>query len=306
MIDVADSNAVYYYHYDGLGSVVALSDSAGDTVQTYEYSVYGQVAAEDPEFLINPYMFTGRRFDLETGLYYYRARYYNPHIGRFMQTDPVGYADGINWYLYCGNNPLGFVDPYGLCSEQVVTGQVVTGRYLVLPWEFSEFIETFGFLWEGFVDNAIDLGELPGDEPPLEEIDAQLAAQAAAWAIGKGALPIPSGTYGWASYIEAQDWEDTNNNGVVDEGDTFSDPYWLHVEAFGAYDDGIYDRGAGDAGTYLTITKAADAAGTAVGAAWNMGIDREGSMRVIPTEEEVADIIVEGWDEDPYNRDEHY
>jgi RHS repeat-associated protein len=60
-------------------------------------------------------MFTGRRFDIETGLYYYRARYYNPHIGRFMQTDPVGYADGINWYAYCGNNPLAYVDPSGLC-----------------------------------------------------------------------------------------------------------------------------------------------------------------------------------------------
>ena len=108
MIEVADSNAAYYYHFDGLGSVVALSDSAGDTVQTYEYSVYGQVAASDPNHP-NPYLFTGRRFDRETGLYYYRARYYNPYIGRFLQTDPVGYG-----YGYCGNNPLGFVDPFGL------------------------------------------------------------------------------------------------------------------------------------------------------------------------------------------------
>ena len=114
MIDVADSNAVYYYHFDGLGSVVALSNSNGDSCQSYEYSAYGQVAASDPNFLANPYMFTGRRFDIETGLYYYRARYYNPHIGRFMQTDPIGYGDGINWYAYCGNNPLSYFDPYGL------------------------------------------------------------------------------------------------------------------------------------------------------------------------------------------------
>jgi len=60
----------------------------------------------------NPYMFTGRRFDLETGLYYYRARYYNPYIGRFLQTDPIGYG-----YGYCGNNPIGFVDPSG-CHEE--------------------------------------------------------------------------------------------------------------------------------------------------------------------------------------------
>jgi len=108
---------VDYYHYDGLGSVVALSDSNGDTVQTYEYSVYGQVAAEDPNFLTNPYMFTGRRFDIETGLYYYRARYYNPYVGRFLQTDPVGYGAGINWYLYCRNNPVGLVDPSGLWAS---------------------------------------------------------------------------------------------------------------------------------------------------------------------------------------------
>jgi len=55
-------------HYDGLGSVVALSDAAGDTVQLYEYSVYGQVAASDPNHP-NPFLFTGRRFDTDTGLY---------------------------------------------------------------------------------------------------------------------------------------------------------------------------------------------------------------------------------------------
>jgi RHS repeat-associated protein len=96
---------------------VALSNSSGNICCSYQYSAYGQVAASDPDFTANPCLFTGRRFDYETGLYYYRARYYNPYIGRFLQTDPVGYGDGINWYVYCGNNPLSFVDPLGLRAD---------------------------------------------------------------------------------------------------------------------------------------------------------------------------------------------
>ena len=125
MIEVADSNAVYYYHYDGLGSVVALSDENGDTVQTYQYSVYGQVAAEDVNHP-NPYMFAGRRFDIETGLYYNRARYYNPYMGRFLQTDPVGYGEGINWYRYCGNNPILFIDPSGCEPEEDAVAGIIS------------------------------------------------------------------------------------------------------------------------------------------------------------------------------------
>lgn len=112
MIDVTDNNAVYYYHFDGLGSVVALSDANAGIVERYSYDVFGESNIEST--IGNPYMFTGRRFDAETGLYYYRARYYSPRIGRFLQADPIRYADGLNLYTYVSNNPINFVDPLGL------------------------------------------------------------------------------------------------------------------------------------------------------------------------------------------------
>jgi len=94
---------------DELGNVIALTDSAGNTIETYAYDVYGR--ADKTSNVGNPYFFTARRFDTETGLYYYRARYYSPIIGRFLQVDAIGYQDGMNLYAYCSNNSIIFVDP---------------------------------------------------------------------------------------------------------------------------------------------------------------------------------------------------
>ncbi|MBW8042153.1 MAG: hypothetical protein FVQ85_19435 [Planctomycetes bacterium] len=125
--DAQLSEVYFYYHYDGLGSVIAISDSVGRVVEKYQYAVYGnpRILNQNNKQLTdskygNPYMFTGRRFDTETRLYYYRARYYSTEIGRFLQVDPIGYTDGLNLYAYCGNNPVVLIDPLGLTGEPVI------------------------------------------------------------------------------------------------------------------------------------------------------------------------------------------
>ena len=130
MIDVDGGDKVYYYHFDGLGSVVALSDVNNVIVERYSYDVFGAPTIYDvnnsqisQSVIGNPYMFTARSIDHETGLYYYRARMYNSVIGRFLQTDPIGYEDGINVYAYCGNNPVNFADPMGLCKGESSFGR---------------------------------------------------------------------------------------------------------------------------------------------------------------------------------------
>lgn len=107
----------FFYHTDILGSVRLVTDEAGRVVRKLRYTTFGAIDGEDDSRWA-PYRFVGRVFDPETGLYYFRNRYYMPEIGRFIGKDPLGYVSGDNnYYAYANNNPISMRDPLGLQSE---------------------------------------------------------------------------------------------------------------------------------------------------------------------------------------------
>jgi len=104
--------AAEYYHTDALGTTLMLTDAAGTVQTTYTYAPFGDTTVTGTAST-NPFQLTGREND-GAGLYYYRARYYDPKMGRFVSEDPIRFRGGINFYQYVLANPLRFVDPLGL------------------------------------------------------------------------------------------------------------------------------------------------------------------------------------------------
>ena len=110
--------ATEYYTFNAHGDVVGLVNAAGTQTKTYAYDACGnekdRIGADT-----NPFRYCGEYFDVESGIYYLRARYYDPSIGRFTQEDAACF--GLNWYAYCGNNPIAFHDPTGfmpVCADE--------------------------------------------------------------------------------------------------------------------------------------------------------------------------------------------
>jgi RHS repeat-associated protein len=116
LLAVQKDGTVYRYHLDPIGSVALLTDSSGAAVQSYRYTVFGARVEESNPSFSDPYGFTGRPIDPDTGLYDYRWRFYDPEAGRFLSRDPLGNVNGPDPYRYVRNNPLNLVDPFGLGS----------------------------------------------------------------------------------------------------------------------------------------------------------------------------------------------
>ena len=137
-----------YYTQDGNGNVTAITSSAGAVQERYTYDVYGTPTIKNASGTVlsssgvgNRFLFTGREYIAQIGLYDYRNRVYSPGLGRFLQTDPIRFQAGDNnIYRYCGNNPISGADPMGLCGGTFQPAYIPSGGQVnnVLGGDFSQ------------------------------------------------------------------------------------------------------------------------------------------------------------------------
>jgi RHS repeat-associated protein len=141
MVSITTGGQKYYLYQDGRGNVSEVADANAMAVETYKYDLHGKPTIYDPSgvevtsgvsTIGNRFLFTGREYYRELGLYNLRHRFYMPELGRFLQPDPIGFAgDPANLYRYCGNNPANLRDPMG--TQQLGPFPPASGGQFHLP-----------------------------------------------------------------------------------------------------------------------------------------------------------------------------
>jgi RHS repeat-associated protein len=163
-----DSNGPACYHSDGNGNITALIDADQYVAARYEYDPYGKLIGKWGRLAdANRYRFSSKEYQPASGLYYYGYRFYEPNFGRWLNHDPLGEVGGVNLYGFNGNNPVNFVDPYGLLS-----------------WgDFNPGLLLSGQAWGQLAHNVF-MGDHP--EPALDPNSLQALQNA----VGVGVTPL--------------------------------------------------------------------------------------------------------------------
>lgn len=135
----ATNSGMMYYLKEAHCDVVAIIDSTGAIKTEYTYDAWGNHLTETETATYETNIrYAGEYYDDESGLIYLRNRYYDPTIGRFINEDPI--QDGLNWYVYCGNNPVMFTDPLGLWlpgDENLSYNAQTYTKYYGEQWEIA-------------------------------------------------------------------------------------------------------------------------------------------------------------------------
>ncbi len=197
-----------FYLRDILSTVSALADSTGSIINTYEYSPYG---TPDPAGIADPFGFTGRTYQPDSGLVYYRARFYDPQIGRFISKDRFKVHSQeprrYNPYAYVLNNPINYIDPTGYedkCPSGLWTGVGAAGEghFVIGVWANTITVccTTKPSLCCGFVSVGGSLGaeaSASADAIAVQFINCPTAGDIAGWGGGV------SGEVGAAGSVDA-------------------------------------------------------------------------------------------------------
>jgi RHS repeat-associated protein len=234
----SDSNGTETYLRDGLGSILGLADATGNIVTQYQYGPYGDTTAAAGAGR-NSLQYGGREND-ENGLYFYRARYYKPAIGRFISQDPIGLVAGVNRYAYADGNPVQLDDPtglYGAVSTTITGGLDGLGGQISTTTNVNGTITTqtgFGFGAGGsvsttFTDSAPgDLGPSPGvtygvaysDTITLGSLTFNVDASVDSsgdWSLD-GSLSLPYGLGDWGGELSPNGFRRQRSRGIGESG----------------------------------------------------------------------------------------
>ena len=191
----------HWFHQDGLGSVVNLTDSTGTVKLSYEYDAFGGITKEEGQvgWKKNKYTFTGKPYDTASGMYYFGARWYEPNVGRFITKDPwskapddariLGYEEkilcdliikhqnsiptyilskGLNEpqsfhrYVYVKNNPVIYIDPFGYSEQKIINNQIDPWLLYLLGLFYGDTFGNVIIVQGGPIADALEKTGHPG------------------------------------------------------------------------------------------------------------------------------------------------